>query len=235
MSEELTCADVSDLLDIVAADALAGTDVKRRYPAVLAHFRACSRCRAAYFMLLDALRCQEEATSLLSRIGPPPRLSFLEAEEESAWRRLTGDPTSLLPLSFEISGSFIARALSGPRLTNVRGEPAVEEEKEALLLADWIAGEEGDWVVELVARRRVGRPRTVDLEARLVRDAPAPSNLWASVAWGDQRRSAPLSPEGVATLHDLSLCSLIDPSTGRIESDLTISFDVQHAREGESA
>jgi hypothetical protein len=231
--EELSCAEVSDLADTVAAEELAGANVEKRYPAVLAHLRLCDRCRAAYLMLLDALRCQGEAASLSATLYTPSSFSSLDVKDRSPWRRLTGYAASPLPLTFEIEHSYIERALSGPGLTGVRGEPLTYGEQEVLLLADWVATKHGDWMVELTARRRPSHPQAVDLEARLATSDPMPAGLRASISWGNQSHSAPLDPEGAATFRDLSLRGLVEPESGCIKDDLTISFGVEHTNHGD--
>lgn len=237
MSETVNCADVSELLDVVATDELAGVDLKERYPAVLAHLRRCDRCRAAYFMLLDALRCQERSASLSSSspdIASPPTLSFLDGEDERPWRRQDDEVASPFPLTFEIAHSFIQRALSGPILSGMRGEPSAYGEQQALLLADWVATENDDWIVELTAHRRLDYPEAVDLEARLISNEPLPADVRVAVQWGDQCRSALLDAQGAARLRAISLSQLVEPQSGRMDDDLTISFSVEGASESDS-
>jgi hypothetical protein len=231
MSEQLSCAEVTELLDAVAAYELAGANVQERYAEVLAHFRRCGRCRAAYLMLLDALRCQQETASLYSAALSPPSLALLDGDRESPWRRLGGTAASPLPLTFEIAHAFIDRAMSGPRLTGVRGEPTAFGERQALLLADWVAAGGGDWVVEVTAHQRASHPQTIDVEARLVTDDPLPVGLRASLLWGAQSRSVPLDPAGVAHFRGLRLSQLVRSESGRIEDDLIVRFDVEDANQ----
>ena len=234
MPEQLSCADVCDLLDMVAVDELAGTSAEERYPAILAHLRHCSRCRAAYSMLLDALRYRGEAASLSAMPPSSPSLSFLEAQDEKPWCRLGRDSASIFPVTFEIARSYVEQALFGPRLAAVRGEHTVEAEQQALLLADWVATENDDWIVELTAHRRLDYPEAVDLEARLISNEPLPADVRVAVQWGDQCRSALLDARGAARLRAISLSQLVEPQSGRMDEDLTINFSVEGANESDS-
>jgi len=223
-SQSLECAEVNDLLDLVVADELAGVDAEARYPAVMAHLQRCDRCRTAYALLRDALRWEEEEA--LPRTAPlsPPSLSFLDAGGESPWRRIVEDVSSLFPLTFEITRDFIRRALRGPRLTAVRGEPGGYGEWRTLLLADWVATGRGDWIIEVTAHRRGARPEVLDLETRLVSDDPLPPGLRVAVSWADRHLSAALDGEGAARFQDLPLSLLIEPQSGEVRDDLSITF-----------
>lgn len=240
MSGELSCADVSDLLDVIAKDELAGADLEKRYPTALAHFRSCDRCRAAYFMLLDALRCQEEAASLLSgtdsdETASPPVLSFVDREdEERLWRRQRADAASVFPLAFEIASDFVHRTLFGPGLEGVREEASVYGEEEVFLLSDWVATESGDWIVEFIIKRVSDRPDQIDLETHLVSDDPLPRRLRMFLSWGDESGSASIDRDGVAAFRSLSLSRLINPESGRIEDDLNVTFRAEHRYDSES-
>lgn len=239
MSEELSCAEVSDLLDVVATDELAGVNLEERYPAILAHFRGCGRCRAAYFLWLDALRCQEEVASLYDRAasgatGSSPILSFLDAEEESMWRRRHADGASLFPLTFEIMPDFIRRTMAGPGLEGVREEASLYGEQEVLLLTDWVATEREDWVVQFIVRRRSVHPHRIDLEARLAGESPLPKGMRVCLSWRDQSRSALIGPDGGAQIRDLPLSFLVEAGSSGIKDDLIITFNVECSNESKS-
>ncbi|HDD24186.1 MAG TPA: hypothetical protein ENF52_01980 [Chloroflexi bacterium] len=222
--QSLKCAEVKDLLDMVVTDELAGVDVGVRYPAVMAHLQHCDRCRTIYTLLRDTLQPREETPLPPSAPVPPPNLSFLDTEEESPWRRIVQDPSLLFPLTFEIARNFIRRALCGPRLASVRGGLEAYGERRTLLLADWVTTEQGDWIVEVTAHRRADRPEVLELEARLVSDEPLPPGLHVALSWADQHLSAPVDNEGAARFHDLPLSHLIEPQSGAIKDDLTITF-----------
>lgn len=219
-STAVFCQTCRENLDLVAVDELGGRDIFRQYPDLILHLTSCQDCRAAYLLLRETLRSEQDENTPLMISAPNPLLESTQAP----WRRVEGLSAGSLPLRFEVARDFITCALRGPQLASTRGEKIGEEDQSMLLLADLLQTKEGTYVAEATMYRYVDRPNSVDLEVRLTGDDPIPSDLTIHILWSDLRRSAPIV-EGRATWFDsLPLTELVDSQTGNIKSDLKLTF-----------
>ncbi len=214
----MPCQTCRDNLDLIAVDELAGRDILHRYPALVLHLTGCGACRAAYLQLRETLRSESQEEVQLMFAAPTPVLS----SPETPWKRVEG-PAGPFPLRFELARGVISRALRGPQLTFARGED-VSTARTALLLADLMETEQGAYVTEVTLHRYITRPDLIDLEIRLVNEAPLPAGLTVRIACADVHRSAPVVEGEPVTFRDLPLARLTHPQTGEVRSDLTLTF-----------
>ena len=219
-STTMSCQTCRENLDLIAVDELAGRDIFRQYPDLILHLIACQECRAAYLLLRETLRSEQDENMPLMISAPNPLLESTQAP----WRCVEGPSADSLPLRFEVACDFITRALRGPQLALARGEKIGEEDRTTLLLADFVQIKQTTYVVQVSSYRRVDEPESIDLEVRLANEDPLPEELTIYLAWADIRRSTSISGTETVYFRNLPLSELIDPQTGEVQADLALTF-----------
>lgn len=219
-STTMSCQTCRENLDLIAVDELAGRDIFRQYPDLILHLISCQDCRAAYIILRETLRSEQDENTPLMISAPNPLLESTQAP----WKRVEGPSANSLPLRFEVACDFITRALRGPQLALARGEEISEEDRTTLLLADFLQIEQSTYVVKASLYRRLDDPESIDLEVRLANEDPLPEELTVYLTWADIRRSTSIAGTETVYFRNLPLSELIDPQTGEIQADLALTF-----------
>ena len=235
MSDLLSCEEVQDLIEAVAAAAVRGESLAELRSPVMAHLRKCPRCRVSYLFLLDALQLQKEAQARLVAAGDPMPLRFNCVEEEGWWRRLGDRHPEVFPLGFQISGGHIREALRAWKIGALKSVSPKSEGEDAVFFSEWFGTDRGTMTARLTGRPRVSDPERVDLQATLSGREPLPAGLHVSVLWGSEFQAAPLDREGTGRLADFRLEGALEAEEEELGPDLILTFGMVRegaAREG---
>jgi hypothetical protein len=213
--EAITCEQCQEMLDLLAADHLAGEGILQRHLATLLHLARCQQCRTLYLALLDTLLAEREGQ--LEPLSIPQRPPAL-------WKKEGGSPARPFPLTFHVEREFLHRVLRGPQLASARGQAAANGERSTLLLSDIVMTEQGELIAAVSLHRRIARRKSIDLEVQLISDWELPDNLQVQLCCANLQRSLQLSGDGKACFEGIPLADLMAPSGDPIEFALRLTF-----------
>ncbi len=227
-AEVWSCEECRLMLDIFVDDMLAGHDVAQRYPPIARHLQSCAACRAAVDQMIETLRVEEAPSQPDLPPSKRPHLSFLQpAPAHVSWTerlrsRISGAPFGL---TFAFQADFLRRLFWSPSPLPIRRATPVAAPSSHLLLTQTTMLDNTSAAVEVMALASAQQRDQLTIQISVIPTTDAlPQNLWATLTWGNEARSARVPPEGQVTFDNVSAAALrvADPDAGRFEVTLEI-------------
>lgn len=228
-AEVWSCAECRLMLDMFVNDLLAGYDVAQEYPQIARHLQSCPACREAVAQMIETLRTDEAPSQPDLPPSGRPHLSFLQPEPANAsWTerlrsRISGAPFGV---TFAFQADFLRRLFWSPSpLPTRHATPGGSASAPHLLLTQTTMLDTTLAAVEVIALANAQERDQLTIQINVIPTTdPLPQDVWATLTWGGEARSARVPPDGQVTFDNVSAAALraVEPHTDRFE----VTFEV---------